>query len=199
MPASRRARRTTTAAVALSLLGLLGGCGGDDGEPEAAESPSSSPTTSLSPSESPSASAKPELPTAPAAKDNTAGREAFARFVIDRWGYALRTNRSDAVTDLSPRKSQCQGCRELRNELAQRRKEGWYVDFAGADVRRVTLTRGSQAETFLATAKVDIPASRSYFDDGSFRNDNEAHSGATFEVLLRLDKKSYSLLAFQVG
>ena len=196
---SRGVRRTTAAAVAVLGL-LLGGCGGDDAAPDTAETPSTTPTDtpSTSATPTPTASPAPELPPAPPAKDGPAGREAFARFVVDRWSYALRTNDAEAVTALSPATSPCRGCRDLREELAQRRKEGWFVDFPGAEVRRVRLARQAP-DSFLATMTVDIPASRSYFDDGAFRNDNEAHPGASFQVLMRLDKKRYTLLAFQVG
>ena len=46
--------------------------------------------------------------------------------------------------------------------------------------------------------KVDIPASRSFFKDGSFRNDNPAHRGTTFEVQMSYAEKNHALLSFRV-
>jgi hypothetical protein len=45
---------------------------------------------------------------------------------------------------------------------------------------------------------VDIPASRSYFDDGTFRNDNQTHEGAVFEVTMRKEARRWTLLGFRV-
>lgn len=187
-------------AAALVLAGVLAvsGCGGAAESDESAPSEAPSATPSESPAEEATASPGPEEPERPEAKDNPGSRKDFARFVVDRWGYALRTNQPKAVLELSPRQQPCQGCKDLRAELAKRKKQGWYVDFPGAKVRRVTVNPGEVPGTFVARATVDIPASRSYFDDGLFRNDNKAHKGATFEVRMRLDKKRYSLLAFRI-
>jgi len=83
----------------------------------------------------------------------------------------------------------------LRRELAEREREGWYVDFPGAEVGSITVRPGGQPATWIARAEVDIPASRSYFDDGTFRNDSEAHEGAAFEVAMSKDGR---LLGFRV-
>jgi hypothetical protein len=134
----------------------------------------------------------------PAARDTAGSRRQFAEFVITSWSYALRTNDFRSVTGLSPRSGPCGGCQELRTELSKRRDEGWFVDFPGTQVKEIDVRPAGAPGTFLARAKVDIPASRSFFDDGTFRNDNAAHRGATFEVRMRLDKKRYSLLAFRL-
>jgi hypothetical protein len=117
------------------------------------------------------------------------------------WGYALSTNDATAVTGLSPsKKEQCRGCKELATELHRRHKQGWHVQFPGASIRRTTLER--RAERILATTVADIPASQSYFDDGTYRNDNDAHRGAKFLIDLRIDgtakKRHYVLLAFSL-
>lgn len=197
-----RANQPRSAVVGL-MLGtlLLAGCGGGD-DTDLSEDESPSPTTSQTPStttsQAPSDAPGDVAPEAPRARNTAESRKQFAEFVIASWSYALRTNDFKAVTGLSPRNSMCEGCEELRTELAKRKKQGWYVDFPGAEVRRVTVGGAGAPRTFVATAKVDIPESRSYFDDGTFRNDNDAYEGATFEVRMRLDENRYSLVAFSV-
>jgi hypothetical protein len=188
----------------------LTGCAGDDDDPGGSARSTAGSTASPSAvgSAAGSATADPEAgpPKAPAAEDTPRARKAYAEFVVDRWGYALRTNDSEAVTALGPPNRACVGCRELRSELAKRKKQGWFVDFPGAVVKQVTVARGPvpptisspRAAVHTATARIDIPESRSYFDDGAFRNDNDAHKGATFTVRMLLDGKRYSLLAFSV-
>ena len=189
--------------LAASSAGALAGC--SDDSPKAAATPSQTPTPSRTPSTSatpsPSPTPSPEAPTRPAFAPGDKGRRAFASYVVASWGYALSTNDPTAVTDLSPsRKEQCRGCKELATELRSRADEGWHVEFPGATVRRTTLSR--EGERILATTVADIPASQSYFDDGTFRNDNEAHAGAKFLIDLRIDgegkKRHYVLLAFSL-
>ena len=191
----------TIAALALSACGA-----GDPDTDDTAPSPSSSltPTPSATPSESVTESPDPEPPEEPPAKNNPVSRRAFARFVVDTWGYALTTNKAEALTGLSPGKQPCRGCRDFEKELSTRERQGWYVDFPGARVKDVELSPGSGPDEVVAAVKIDIPESASYFEDGSFRNDNQARKNATFEVLMRFDegakqrKASYSLLAFTV-
>jgi len=198
--------------VGVVALGpLLTGCSDGDGRSsDAASSPKASSTSSESPSgspsgspsesptESPSASPTPRPPKPPKpGKDTPDARKAFASFVVARWGYALRTNDAGVVTGLSPKKQTCAGCKDFAAELAKRRKQRWYVDFPGAKVRSVKVTAdGPQA--YLARATVDVPASKSYFRNGAFRNDNEAHRGATFFVRMHYVGKHYDLLGFEV-
>ena len=199
----RRPRAATTAAAAAAFLlaASVTGCSGDTDEPEASEGTSSPSTSESTPSSSPSPTSSPEpkLPKAPPAKDTAAGREAFAEFVIARWGYALRTNDATALTELSPESGLCEGCAELQAELKKRKKEGWYVDFPGAKVVKLRVEPGEEPGVQVATATINVPASESYFDDGELRNENDAHKGATFEVRMRLDGKRYVLLAFRVS
>ena len=116
--------------------------------------------------------------------------------MIDSWGYALQTNDAAAVTALSPSAARARAARSSTPELAERRKEGWYVDFPGARSTGRRSPRAVEPGSGSPRATVDIPASASYFDDGTFRNDNEAHKGATFEVRMRLGRAAAtSLLA----
>jgi hypothetical protein len=129
------------------------------------------------------------------------GRRAFAEYVVASWGYALNTNDASAVTGLSPSKKQpCRGCKELAAEMKRRDKEGWHVDFPGARVRKTVLD--SAEDRVLATTTADIPASKSFFEDGTFRNDNDAHAGAKFLIDLRIageaKKRRWVLLAFSL-
>ncbi len=199
MPAPRP-RRGLFATTALVLALGVSGCSGDSDDPSASDPSPSESASSTTPSATPTTSATPEpkLPKPPAAKDTQAGRQAFAEFVIERWGYALLTNDAGAVTDLSPKAAPCQGCPELEAELAKRKKQRWYVDFPGAKVRKVTVAPGDLPGVQVATATIDVPASESYFKDGELRNENEARKGATFEVRMRLDGKRFVLLAFRV-
>jgi hypothetical protein len=139
------------------------------------------------------------LPKAPKARNTPDGRKAFTEFVIQRWGYALTTNDAGAMSDLSARGSTCQGCKELEKELAQRRKEGWNVDFPGAAVDRITVKPAGAPATYEATAVIDIPASRSYFEDGTYRNENEAFKNAKFIAAMKYTKARYTLVSFRVA
>jgi hypothetical protein len=193
--------------VAAVALSGLAGCSGDSSKPSAsASSTSTSATSSESSSPSPSASTtpaaeKPTRPAKPAFAPGDKGHKAFAAYVVASWGDALRTNDATAVTGLSPsKKEQCRGCKDLATELKRRAKDGWHVEFPGASVKRTTL--GREGDRILATTVADIPASQSYFDDGTFRNDNDAHRGAKFLIDLRIDgtakKRHYVLLAFSL-
>lgn len=206
--AGGRARPWAGALVTLALVGGLVACGGDDegDDDRADETPSATPTPTASatptgPTETATPDPEPEPPATPAFAPGDKGRKRFAEHVVATWGYALATNDARALTGLSPsRKQPCRGCKEIERELRQRDREGWAVDFPGARVRRTTLD--SDGDRILATTVADIPASRSYFEDGTFRNDNEAHRGAKFLVDLRIDgegkKRRYVLLAFSV-
>ena len=190
--------------VATTLLLGLSACSDDesDGDGDADDAPAS-PAAASPTAASPAATTSPvddePAPEPPEAADTRKAREAFARFVVETWGYALRHNDPDPVVRLSPGPKQpCAGCEELEKELSERRDGGWYVDFPGAEVRRLRLTAAPDPGVFLASATIDIPASLSYFEDGSVRNDNDAHRGATFELLMRRDGKQFDLLGFQL-
>ena len=210
MPATTRHQRLRPTGLPLAALLLavalspaLAACSGDSSK--AAGTPSQTPSTSTSPSASvspsPTETPTPQEPTRPAFAPGDKGQKAFAEYVVASWGYALSTNDATAVTGLSPsKKEQCRGCKELAAELRKRDNEGWHVAFPGASVRKTTLKR--EDDRILATTVADLPASESYFDDGTFRNDNEAHRGAKFLIDLRIDgqgkKQRYALLAFSV-
>jgi hypothetical protein len=196
----RRARHRTAAAAALLTTVALAAtaCSGGDDEP-ADDAAASETTSAESPTESssPTASPEPEPPEEPGFASSAKGRRAFVTYIVEGWGYALRTNDASVLLDASGRKP-CRGCDTLRDELRQRDREGWYVDFPGAEVRKVTVK--SNGDVQQATAVVDIPASQSLFDDGSFRNDNEAHKGRKFLIDMQAegkgDKRHWALLAF---
>ncbi len=222
---SRRPSRPGTTATVLSVAALLGsgllaGCSGDESAEPASESSvseSSDAGASAAAEESEAAEASEAaatddaadeggaevedlpLPKAPKARDTPDGRKAFTEFVIERWGYALTTNDATAMSDLSAQGSTCQGCKQLEKELAQRRKQGWNVDFPGATVDKITVKPAGAPTTFEATAVIDIPASRSYFEDGTYRNENEAFKNAEFIVAMKLTKARYTLVSFRVA
>ena len=205
--------------VALLGSGLLAGCSGDDAAEEPggpstaasdggtsdttdAASPFVSPSTSEESADAEAAAAGQEvdvpLPKAPRPRNTPDGRKAWTEFVVERWGYALATNEASALADLSAKGSTCQGCRELDKELDKRRKQGWSVDFPGASVEKTTVKGAGAPATFEATAVIDIPASRSYFEDGTYRNENEAFENSDFVVRMKYTKTRYVLLSFRV-
>ena len=177
---------------------VLAGCGGgSEKEPDPSPSPSPSVLTSASasiPSATPTAE---KVPRAPTATPGKAGQRKFARHVMDLWGYGLRTNNAKPIVALSPKGKPCRGCAEFAATLKERKQQGWSVDFAGLKVRKV-VPKQVAGHTY-ARSTVDIPKSDSYNTDGTFRNTNEEHNGATFEVLMSYTKKRYHLLAFTVS
>ena len=211
-PPYRRPLRTAlVATVAAALLGSVSGCSGGDGSDDTATDASSatptatgsatpSATTTQAADTSGQARSTPEKPRRPPAKDTVGSRVAFARYVMASWSYALATNDASAVTSLSAKGSPCQGCKDLTAELGKRSKQKWFVDFPGVHVDKVRMQPDPVTPgAYVARAKVDIPASRSYFEDGSYRNDNDAHPNTDFLVRMRLAGGKYTLLAFEVG
>jgi hypothetical protein len=199
-----RARTSALLAGCLVVLVVLGGCTDDPGargESTARVSDPSGPTSgtpegSTAPRQ-PDATATTEAPpAAPKASRDARGQRAFARHVMDLWGYALRTNDAGPLTAAGPGPRPCDGCRPFARELAARERQGWSVDFPGLDVHRVRL--GSQRGAVLARAVVDIPASDAYNADGSYRSSNPPHPGAHFEVRMRYAERGYRLLSFTV-
>jgi hypothetical protein len=71
------------------------------------------------------------------------------------------------------------------------------VDFRGVDVRRLRVSGPPRAA--VARAVVDIPASDSFHDDGTFRNTSPAHAGASFVVRMRFTGRAYRLVSFSVS
>lgn len=182
--------------------GVLTACGDDDAadEPATASASSSTPTSSptTTPAE-PTATASPEPPKRPRSANTPRGRRDFAVFVVRSWGHALATNDAEVVTSLAPKGTACQGCRELRTELGKRKKQGWFVDFPGAEVDKVTASAGETPGVWVATARISVPESRSYFEDGTYRNDNAAHPKVDFTVRMRHQAGRFVLLAFTLG
>jgi hypothetical protein len=197
--------RLAPTAVATTFLLVVSGCSGDepDGR-DADDAAETSASEAVAATESPSPSASPDdderPPKPPRAADTKEARTAFVEFVVESWGFALRHNDPAPVVGLSPsRKQPCLGCADLQAELAERRKQGWYVDFPGADIGRITFGPGPEPGTFAAAAAIDIPATLSYFDDGSVRNTSEEHPNSSFELLARRDGKEFTLLGFRIG
>ena len=195
-------RRTPLLVVALAAASSeLTACGDDDPEAVPTPAPASSTTTSAPTTEpaEPTASATPEPQKRPRSANTPKGRKEFTAFVVERWGHALATNDATVVSSLSPKGATCQGCRELRAELGRRTKQGWFVDFPGAEVKRVTVRPGDATGVWAATARISVPESRSYFDDGTYRNDNKAHPDVAFTVRMRHQAGRFVLLAFSIG
>jgi hypothetical protein len=116
---------------------------------------------------------------------------------MQTWSWSLRSNDSRPLSRLSPgRKQPCEGCRALARELARRDRQGWYVDFPGLDVGRTRLR--PEGDVVVATSRVDIPGSDSFYEDGGFRSSSPAHDDARFTVTMRWSKRGYRLLSFSV-
>lgn len=195
-----RARGAVAVLLAVTSAGALGGCGGDERTPGAPAPTTPTSTTAVTPTESPTPTPTeppgPTLPSAPKARDTKPAAAAFTRFVVARWDYALATNDGAAVSKLSPQGQPCEGCRDLGAELARRVRQEWRVDYPGSAVRTIDVRR--EDDVWVGTARIDVPASRSYYDDGSFRNESPAHAGARFTARFRFDKGGFDLLFFQV-
>jgi hypothetical protein len=179
---------------------VASGCsGGSDASDKKSASPSHSASSSPSPSSTSSSqtSKRESPPVEPKAKPGKAGQMAFARYVMQLWGYGLRNNDAKPLVALSPKKKPCRGCKDYAKSLQQRRKRGWAVDFPGVTVHKLTTAKVENGTYVKAT--VDIPESDTYNRDGSFRNTNAAHNGAAFEMLVHYDKLGYQLLAFTVS
>jgi hypothetical protein len=203
MPTGARtsaSRRACATALTVLVTLPLAGCSGDTSTPQSAPStPSTSEPAAAAATSGETPSPVPTVeppPPAPAPVRGTAGQRAFARHVMDLWGFALRTNDAKPLVALG-RGRPCGGCPALQRELARRAAAGWTVDFAGVQVRRTTLSR--DGAVVVARAKVDIPESDSYNTDGTYRNTSPAHAGATFEVRMRFSGGRYRLLSFTVA
>lgn len=190
--------RAITAGV-LTIGLLASGCSGTE-QPAASPSPSSTPTAAASAETGAETSAETGPSTAPApepppATNDSSGREAFARYVLQAWIYSLNTNDAQALLDISGAEP-CEGCAELAAELESRRKAGWYVGLEGVRVTRVDLTgRGRSARAVMSVA---IPESTTYNEDGSYRSSNPAHPRSTFEVAMAREGERFRLVAFSL-
>lgn len=201
MVASTMLRRGRLLALSWVLFAGLAvsACGGED-EPEAEPSPT--PTTA-SPTPTPTETrppTKPEVdePTLPAFRKGEAGQEAFATYVVQAWAYALATNDADPLVGLSVgRKQACRGCPELITELKERTAEGWSVYPFEVAIEGIRLIESALGVT--ARVSFDVPETRSFFDDGSFRNDSAAHDDSTFTISMRPEKQEYRLIGFTIS
>ena len=141
-----------------------------------------------------------EAPEQPDFRQGTEGQEAFARYVVKSWAFALTTNDAKPLVDLSAGKKQCQGCAALVRELGKRKDEGWSVYPFEVSVDRVKLIQSDLGTT--ARVTFDVPETRSFFDDGRLRNATPATDNAVFTVSLRVEgkkaKRAYRLIGFTI-
>lgn len=207
-PRRRALLRRSAAVVATALV--VGSCSGDAEPPAPATGTSDSGTASTSPSptpsESPEASATaetgppepPAMPRPPRPRPGPEGQRAFAEHVVAAWAWSLQAN--DAAPLLAASRSParpCSGCRELARELRDRDREGWYVDLPPIGLGGTRLRR--DGEEVVASTRVDIPESDTYFYDGSFRSTSPPHEDATFEVRMRRTDDRYVLVSFTLA
>lgn len=211
MPERRAVPAAPLTLVALVLALVSGACSSGQA-PRAEASPGTSPTPSAATPSTPSTEAsspgpggaeEPEEPVQPRLPkkldDDPAGRNAFARYVLDAWVYAVASNDAQPLLDASPRKKPCVGCTELADELKQRRRDGWHVALPPLRPTSVDLEgKRSDPEPVVALV-VDIPESDARNDDGSLRGLSPAHRDATFKVRMRYRDGAWELLGFSVA
>jgi len=187
--------------VSLLCAAALTSCGGDD-EPAAEPSPTPAVTSTPTPTatETPTTAPEVEAPEVPAFSKGTDGQQAFAEYVVQSWAYALSTNNATPLADVSAGKKPCQGCTELVEELDARESDGWSVYPFEVTVNRVKLIQSALGTT--ARVTFDVPETRSFFDDGSFRNSTPATSDAVFTVSMRVEgekaQRAYRLIGFTI-
>jgi hypothetical protein len=195
--------RATAGVVGVALL--VGSCSGDAESPAAEPSPAAdSPTGSgtatedVSPAAEPTVSAPPPMPEPPRPGPGPKGQRAFGQHVIASWAWSLQANDAEPLVLASrSRKRLCTGCRDLVKELRKRDRQDWYVDLPAVSVERTRLRR--DGDEVVATSRVDIPESDTYFYDGTFRSTNPAHDDATFTVRMRRTPERYVLVSFTVA
>lgn len=192
------------AAGVLSATALLVACTGGADTPAARESPSaivSDPTPAAPASTEaaePSRPSPPPVPQPPRPRPGPEGQRAFARHVIASWAWSLHANDATPLLEASrSARRPCTGCRELARELRTRHGEQWYVDLPTLGVHRTRLRR--DGEDVVASSRVDIPESDTYFYDGTFRSTSPAHDDATFSVRMRRAGERYVLVSFTVS
>lgn len=195
--------RATAGVVGMALL--VASCSGEAGPPEADPSPAvDSPTGSgtatggVSPAAEPTVPAPPPMPEPPRPRPGPKGQRAFGQHVIASWAWSLHANDAEPLVLASrSRKRLCTGCRDLVQELRERDRQGWYVDLPAVSVERTRLER--EGDEVVATSRVDIPESDTYFYDGTFRSANPSHANATFTVRMRRTPERYVLVSFTVA
>jgi hypothetical protein len=170
------------AAGCLALGLLVSGCSAADDRssaPEASSSPAADASPPADSAPSGGATSTSAVPEPPPGTNDRQGRTAFAEYVLEAWIYALNTNDPKPLLSVSGHRP-CDGCRDLVAELAKRKEHGWHVALQGV---RVASTRISQSgSTSRAVLSVEIPASSSYNEDGTFRAINPAHPESRFTV-----------------
>ena len=186
------------AAGCLALGLLVSGCNGAD-DRSSAPPPSSGPAADASPpadtAPSGAADSTTAVPEPPPGTNDRHGRTAFAEYVLEAWIYALNTNDPKPLLSVSGRRP-CDGCGTLVAELKKRKEQGWHVALQGV---RVASTRISQSgSTSRALLSVEIPASSSYNDDGTFRAINPAHPGSRFTVEMTHTDGRFRLESFSL-
>jgi hypothetical protein len=138
------------------------------------------------------------MPDPPRPRPGPKGQRAFAQHVIASWAWALQANDAEPlVTASRSSKRPCTGCGDLARELRRRDRQGWYVDLPAVSVERTRLRR--DGDEVVATSRVSIPESDTYFYDGAFRSTNPAHDDATFTVRMRRTQDRYVLVSFTVA
>lgn len=187
-------RRLAVVALA-SVVGLTGCASEEKRTAEARATPraSTSPTPTPTPSPTKPVAIPPEQPEF---AQGSAGKEAFAEYVVHAWAYSLATNDSSLLDEVSAGGKPCLGCEAQSDTLAQRESEGWSVYPFKVTIDKIRLIETALGTT--ARVRFDIPETKSFFDDGSFRNISPAHPESTFTVAMKTAENAYELVAFSI-
>lgn len=184
--------------AALAAVLLVGSACGQ----EAPEGPLGSDGTASSSSPSPSASASPTAaaPAVPAGKDDEAGREAFARWFAEAFGYAFATNDPTPINDVASTEKgvECGTCQLFSDYLAQRKKDDVVVKPSSYRVEQV-FASGKDKGAWIYTLVTARPAYANVKGDGTVVDKHPADGAYLIEVGLRWHDGAYELTGWTAG
>lgn len=180
-------RAAATAAVVAMLLGSAG-CGGDK------------PTVKLGggkPSASPSSSSaqagpsKPDVPATP--RDTTAGRVAFAKYVVAAIAYANGTNDTAPIDGHASQQYGCSECDKFDAFLQGQAKKGLVQHPSTITVKRVLATGKLRTNAWLMTVESTAPASADVDSSGKAHRHYKAHPHLLIDVGISWEHGEYRI------
>jgi hypothetical protein len=187
-------RRFGTALAAVLLTTL--GCGS-----EPPEGPIGAASDQASPKASASSSPAPSVPAVPAATDDAKGREAFARWFAQAFGYAFATNDPKPLKDVASTQAglECGTCDLFADYLAQRRSDGDVtVQPSRYDVKKV-FESGRDRGAWIYTLITERPAYENVKADGTVVDTHPTDKAYLIEVGLRYHDGAYELTGWTAG
>lgn len=187
-------KRLTAAVTALVFTMTLTACGGND---DSTDIPEASPAPSEPASPTPTdTSSTLEKPTLPEATNDLAGQKAFAKYVVAAWAYGLGTNDFSAVAKVDPAGT-CNGCKEMRGTLADRKSDGWHIEKPAVSVNSSDLVV-KKGPLRVVGMEIATGRSQSVNDDGSVRKRNKPMT-LYFEVGMVFKDDHFQITDYSVG